>query len=109
MRFWPCLAASLLQNEARLASSSAGLCGLSLMLAAAGDQANETLLHEMLADSVGFGGYDVIIDDGGHTSHQMLTSIKVCDCAAPLLLTSRTHAPTTSDAALLMDTCAPPA
>lgn len=43
----------------------------------AGDQADQTLLDQILADSKAFGGYDIIIDDGGHTSHQMLTSIKV--------------------------------
>ena len=43
---------------------------------AAGDQANETLLHEILVDSKRFNGYDVIIDDGGHRSYQMLASFK---------------------------------
>ena len=43
---------------------------------AAGDQANETLLHEILEDSRRFNGYDVIIDDGGHRSYQMLASFK---------------------------------
>lgn len=41
-----------------------------------GDQADATLLEEILADSRDFQGYDVIIDDGGHTANQMLTSIK---------------------------------
>ena len=35
------------------------------------------LLNEILSDSKAFGGYDVIIDDGGHTVSQMLTSISV--------------------------------
>ena len=43
---------------------------------ATGDQANETLLHEILEDSRRFNGYDVIIDDGGHRSYQMLASFK---------------------------------
>ena len=43
----------------------------------AGDQANETLLYEILDDAAQFDGYDIIIDDGGHTSDQMLSSIKV--------------------------------
>ena len=43
----------------------------------AGDQADQKLLDQILADSKAFGGYDVIIDDGGHTVNQMLTSIKV--------------------------------
>ena len=43
---------------------------------AAGDQADQKLLDKILADSKAFGGYDVIIDDGGHTVNQMLTSIK---------------------------------
>lgn len=42
-----------------------------------GDQADQKLLDKILADSKAFGGYDVIIDDGGHTVNQMLTSIKV--------------------------------
>lgn len=42
-----------------------------------GDQADQKLLDKILADSKSFGGYDVIIDDGGHTVNQMLTSIKV--------------------------------
>jgi cephalosporin hydroxylase len=41
-----------------------------------GDQADQKLLDKILADSKAFGGYDVIIDDGGHTVNQMLTSIK---------------------------------
>lgn len=44
---------------------------------AAGDQADQKLLDTILADSKDFNGYDVIIDDGGHTVNQMLTSIKV--------------------------------
>lgn len=59
----------------------------SYLLADIGDQADATLLEEILADSRDFQGYDVIIDDGGHTANQMLTSIKVdlsnwttCEC-----------------------------
>ena len=53
-----------------------------------GDQADQKLLDKILADSKAFGGYDIIIDDGGHTVNQMLTSIKV-------------HPPCKSDAYLL--------
>lgn len=42
-----------------------------------GDQADQKLLDKILADSKAFNGYDVIIDDGGHTVNQMMTSIKV--------------------------------
>ena len=61
----------------------------------------------MLSESTAFGGYDVIIDDGGHTSHQMLTSIKVqglavllaaAACAGPQA--ARAGFPATSLAAL---------
>lgn len=48
------------------------------MIFLAGDQEDEVLLNKIVKDSKQFGGYDVIIDDGGHTSRQMLTSIKVC-------------------------------
>lgn len=47
--------------------------------ARAGDQADQKLLDTILAEAKEFGGYDVIIDDGGHTCNQMLTSIKVCE------------------------------
>ena len=48
-----------------------------------GDQADQKLLDKILADSKAFGGYDIIIDDGGHTVNQMLTSIKVQSPASP--------------------------
>ena len=65
--------------------------------ACAGDQADEKLLDEILTDSKDFSGYDVIIDDGGHTVNQMLTSIKVmpADAAFPFFVCLRTCCMTT--------------
>ena len=50
---------------------------------------DQTLLDQILADSKEFNGYDVIIDDGGHTANQMLTSIKVTH---PAILMHTYHA-----------------
>ena len=43
-----------------------------------GDQADETLLNELGNEVMKrFGGFDIVIDDGGHTMHQQKTSLKV--------------------------------
>ena len=41
-----------------------------------GDQSNRTLLQQIVLDE-GANGLDVIIDDGGHTMKQQLTSLQV--------------------------------
>ena len=35
------------------------------------------MLNEIVEDAALFSGYDVIVDDGGHQSRQMLTSFRV--------------------------------
>ena len=73
-----CLAFSLRLRDYGPAASTAAMLKMNNAdrHCAAGDQANETLLHEILEDSRGCIGYDVIIDDGGHRSYQMLASFK---------------------------------
>ena len=42
-----------------------------------GSQEDESALQNIAAEGHSFGGYDVIVDDGGHTMKQQLTSLKV--------------------------------
>ena len=35
------------------------------------------MLNEIVEDAALFSGYDIIVDDGGHLSRQMLTSFRV--------------------------------
>jgi hypothetical protein len=42
-----------------------------------GSQEDESLLRNIAAEGHAFGGYDVIVDDGGHTMKQQLTSLRV--------------------------------
>ena len=35
------------------------------------------MLNEIVEDAAQFSGYDIIVDDGGHKSSQMLTSFRV--------------------------------
>lgn len=42
-----------------------------------GSQEDETVLQKIAAEGHAFGGYDVIVDDGGHTMKQQLASLKV--------------------------------
>ncbi len=35
------------------------------------------LLNEIVKDAAQFSGYDIIVDDGGHKSSQMLASFRV--------------------------------
>ena len=44
---------------------------------AAGDQEDVSVLNEIVDDAALFSGYDVIVDDGGHKSSQMLTTFRV--------------------------------
>lgn len=46
----------------------------------AGDQEDAALLNEIKEDALAFSGYDIIVDDGGHKSSQMLASFRV-SCA----------------------------
>ena len=48
----------------------------------AGDQEDATLLNEIKEDALTFSGYDIIVDDGGHKSSQMLASFRG-SCAPP--------------------------
>ena len=64
-------------NQARCNCLPHTCSGLMSLRCCTGDQADQKLLDKILADSKAFGGYDIIIDDGGHTVNQMLTSIKV--------------------------------
>ena len=41
-----------------------------------GSQEDVSVLQKIAADGHAFGGYDVIIDDGGHTVNQQLSSLK---------------------------------
>ena len=49
-------------------------------LMSAGDQEDAALLNEIKEDALAFSGYDIIVDDGGHKSSQMLASFRV-SCA----------------------------
>ncbi|CAL5223917.1 g6515 [Coccomyxa viridis] len=42
-----------------------------------GDQEDVSVLNEIVEDAAQFSGYDIIVDDGGHKSSQMLTSFRV--------------------------------
>jgi hypothetical protein len=42
-----------------------------------GSQEDESVLRNIAAEGHAVGGYDVIVDDGGHTMKQQLTSLKV--------------------------------
>ena len=42
-----------------------------------GDQEDVSVLSEIVEDAKQFSGYDIIVDDGGHKSSQMLASFKV--------------------------------
>ncbi len=43
----------------------------------AGDQEDVNMLTEIVEDAAQFSGYDMIVDDGGHKSSQMLASFRV--------------------------------
>ena len=43
----------------------------------AGDQADVAMLNEIVEDAKLFSGYDIIVDDAGHKSDLMLSSLKV--------------------------------
>ena len=43
----------------------------------AGDQADIAVLNEIVEDAKLFSGFDIIVDDAGHKSEQMLSSLKV--------------------------------
>ena len=42
-----------------------------------GSQEDESVLQNIAAEGHAFGGYDVIVDDGGHTMKQQLASLRV--------------------------------
>ena len=42
-----------------------------------GSQEDESVLRNIAAEGHAFGGYDVIVDDGGHTMKQQLASLQV--------------------------------
>lgn len=46
-------------------------------LLTAGDQEDVSVLNEIVEDAAQFSGYDIVVDDGGHKSSQMLTSFRV--------------------------------
>ena len=48
----------------------------------AGDQEDVNVLNEIVEDAAQFSGYDIIVDDGGHKSSQMLTSFRVSQPSA---------------------------